>query len=260
MEVVDLVGLEVEMTKTSVAEEFGSLNSTLFRWQDEFLVPVATVRMGMLRSPDFVVGIGSSFASFVKGLPSKLRFRAALCWFSYNISKIRSSRLTLPELGFSGHLAWRMEKKFGLLSKLLPVVPPRPPVGHNLMLSSDNFSLVPSGALGPEERRINSWEMVAWKWGVDFSASRSRSVIRHFVALSFLRPVGPDFHTPFLRYRLTLPTFSSRAWIRRFFPVSTLEKEEICSHSLLFSQFWTPDFLPRYEEHEPLRVDVAVVA
>jgi hypothetical protein len=251
MDVVASVGLEVERTKTSISESFGSLNSTLFRWSGEFLHVVPTVRMGMLRPFDFVTGCGTSFSAFVAGLPSHVRYRAACCWFSYHVSKIRASKLTLPELKFTGRLAMRMEKKFSLPTRLALLVPPKPPVGHSVFLSSDSFSLVPSGSLGPEEEEINACEMVAWKWSLDYSQCRVRSTVRYCLQLSSLRTtdVGKSIADACnLRYHLTRPGWSGSEWRRCFFPRVIRDKEVICSNSLLFSQFWVPDFLPRYED------------
>jgi len=251
MNVVAMVGLEVERSKTSVSEEFGSLNSTLFRWQGRHLRVVPTVRMGMLRPFDFVTGCGSSFASFVAGLSPDVRYRAACCWFSYHVANIRSSRLTLPELGFTGRLAMRMEAKFSMPSRLSLVRPPKPPVGHNVLLSSDSFSYVPSGVLGPEEDEVNACEMIAWKWSLDYLPCKDRAAIRYCLQLSNCRPC-PDVGLRIsdavnIRYRLTQTGWSGREWRRCFFPRFSGVKEVICSNSLLFSQFWVPDFLPRYE-------------
>jgi hypothetical protein len=253
MNVVSSVGLEVESSKTSISEEYGSLNSTLFRWSDSLLWVVPTIRMGMLKASDYVVGAGLSFSSFVKGLESGLRYRAACCWFSYRISQLRSSRMTLPELGFSGSLALRMEKKFSLPSNLAPCLPPKSPTGHNVALSSEEFIKVPAGSLGREEEEINSCEMVAWKWSVRFSESRVRSVIRYCLQLSAIRPRVIDFSEPFWVSRLTRQDCSGSGWRRRFFPRVILGKEVFCSVNLVFSQYFTTDVLPRYED------DVSIV-
>jgi hypothetical protein len=256
MDVVASVGLKVERSKTSISLEFGSLNSTLFRWSGRFLRVVPTVRMGMLRPFDFVTGCGTSFSSFVAGLEPGVRFRAACCWFSFHVAKIRSSRLTLPELGFTGRLAMRMERKFSMPSRLAILVPPKSPVGHNVFLSSDSFSCVPSGSLGPEEQDINACEMVAWKWSLDYFPCRVRSSIRYCLQLSSLRrrDVSRDISDALgLRYFLTQPGWTGSEWRRCFFPRVIRDKEIICSNSLLFSQYWVPDFLPRYED------DVSIV-
>jgi len=259
-ETVSSVGLTVETTKTSVSESFGSLNSTLFRWSSGFLEVSPTLRFGMLRHTEYLAGIGRTFASFVRGIPSRVRYRAACCWFSYSVSRIRSSRLTLPELGFEGALAWRMGSKFGFPSTRTLAIPPKSPVGHNLILSSDSFSLVPAGSLGPEEREINAAEMVAWKWSVEFSECRVRSAIRYCLLLSQVRPVkGPDFSLSVLDrplssrfgFHLSRHAMKGWEWRRRFFPRVVREETEICADSLVFSQYYRGDLLPPYEEGFP---------
>jgi hypothetical protein len=250
MDVVASVGLEVERSKTSVSDSFGSLNSTLFRWRGEFLRVVPTVRMGMLRSFDYITGCGVAFSKFVEGLDPVVRYRAACCWFSYHVVKIRSSRLTLPELGFTGRLAMRMEEKFLLPSRLSLCSPPKPPVGHNVCLSSDSFSLVSAGSLGSEELEVNACEMVAWKWSVDYLPSRTKAGLRYCLQLSSIRPadVGQRISDALnLRSFLTQTGWKASEWRRCFFPRIIRDKEVICSDTLLLSQYTVPDFLPRYE-------------
>jgi hypothetical protein len=256
-QVVSDVGLVVEPSKTSVSSSFGSLNSTLFRWRDGLLYVVPTVRFGMLRPTEYVVGIGKSFASFVRGLSPQVRYRAACCWFSYKVAQVRSSRLTLPELSFEGALAWRMGKKFGFRSTSTLACPPRAPVGHNLILSSDSFSLCPEGSLGPEEREINAAEMVAWKWSREFEGHRVRSAIRYCIGLSAVRPcMGPDLSVSAcwrpssqrFGFHLSRPTLNGWQWRKLFFPRVVRERLEIVADSLVFSQYYRGDLLPAYED------------
>lgn len=277
MKVVSDVGLDVEVSKTSVSDSFGSLNSTLFRWKEGLLFVVPTVRFGMLRPSEYVTGLGKTFASFVRGLEPGVRFRAACCWFSYKVSQLRSCRLTLPELGFEGALSWRMGVKFGFHSTPTLCSPPSAPVGHNLILSSDSFSLVPEGSLGPEEEEINACEMVAWKWSVDFEGHRVRSALRYCVRLSSVRPFeGPDFsyYTCWRRgsfgFGLTRPGLNGWQWRKRFFPRVVRERTMIVSDSLVFSQYYRGDLLPSYydglsmppsyEESEAAGPELSVVA
>jgi len=70
MNVVGELGLEVERSKTSVSQEFGTLNSTLLRWFGGRLRVSPTLRYGMLRPREFLNGIGRDFASFVRGVPA----------------------------------------------------------------------------------------------------------------------------------------------------------------------------------------------
>jgi hypothetical protein len=241
------LGLEVELTKTSFSNEFGSLNSTLFRWEGELLRVVPTLRFGMLAPRDFITGIGLSFSSFVKDQPCEVRYRAACCWFSYFISSIRSSRHTLPELLFTGSLAWRMEKKFSILSDCAFIAPPKNPVGHNIALSSDNCVVMDGGVLSSELDELNGLEMVSWKWAVDYSSARTRSVLRYCLQLSSVRPQFPDFHRAFARIRLS-PSLSRERWRRSFFPRVRETKEVIVFRTVLLTQESLNDILPRYED------------
>jgi hypothetical protein len=144
-----------------------------------------------------------------------------------------------------------MEKKFKMPSKQACLSPPKPPIGHNVFLSSDKFSLLDEGALGPEEEALNACEMVAWKWTLEFSETRTSSVLRYCLQLSELhrRSVGEEISKACnWRSFLTRPAWSGSEWRRCFFPRVSRERKVIVADTLLFSQFWTPDFLPAYED------------
>jgi len=196
MKVVGEVGLEVECTKTSVASDYGTLNSTLLRWKKDRLRVVPTLRFGMLRSMPFPNSLSKGFSSFcTPGLPAQVRFNAGLEFLKWHSSIIRKTGLSPQELGFSGRMAWRCFFKVGLLRsqkvKLrddplasIKKVLPRPPCPHNLALSSDAVDWVPS--LLPEEELLNRREMASWKWRVKdtFSESSKSLKVRFWLGLS----------------------------------------------------------------------------
>lgn len=210
MSVVGDLGLEVEQSKTSISESYGTLNSTLFEWIGTSLEVSPTPRLGMLRPVDFSVALGANFRAYLLGFRRELWFKAGFVFFKRHLYRLRESRLSLDELGFRGSLAWRIAKIFGLLPKDLVVVPaPLLPCPHNLHLPSGGaVSKVESGSLGPELERLNSLQMVSWKWGMDYS--REQAALQYCLSLSRVRPLeGPDFVVFPRRYRLTPPSRSS---------------------------------------------------
>lgn len=161
--VVSAVGLEVEQTKTSVARDFGSLNSTLLRWEEGRLVPVWSPRFGMFRPAEHPGSLGSAFLSFLRGAPDEYRFPAAREWFNWHIGEIRSARVSLPSLGFRGLLAKRLAGLFHVLH-FDDVEFPRAFRTHGVVMSADFVSRIPTDALSDEERRQASMEIAAQKW------------------------------------------------------------------------------------------------
>jgi hypothetical protein len=196
MQVVGEVGLEVEQTKTSVASDYGSLNSTLLRWKGDRLRVVPTLRFGMLRSMPFANSLSKSFLSFAcRGLPAQVRFNAGLEFLKWHSPLIRRTGLAPCELGFTGRFAWRCFLKVGLLrqqkvrirddplasiSKSLPPVP----CPHNIVLTSDVVEWVPS--LSREEEMMNRREMASWKWRVrvGFKQTSKAREIKYWLGLS----------------------------------------------------------------------------
>uniref|UniRef100_A0AAU7YE01 RNA-dependent RNA polymerase n=1 Tax=Exserohilum turcicum ourmia-like virus 3 TaxID=3229042 RepID=A0AAU7YE01_9VIRU len=181
-EVVGLVGLEVELSKTSVAEDFGSLNSTLYRWKSGLLREVPTLRFGMLRTMPFANSVAASFRAFTKpGLPAQVRFNAGIEFLKWHSSLILRTGLAPNELGFSGRLAWRCYLKSGLLrtqkkrflddpfSRCQRSLPKEPCV-HNIVLD-DAVEWVPS--VTEEEERMTRREIASWKWRMRGSFRRS---------------------------------------------------------------------------------------
>jgi hypothetical protein len=224
METVSEVGLEVERTKTSISQEFGSLNSTLVRWSNGRLKVVPTLRFGMLRQPEFPHNLSKVFRDFVSAAPRKggVRFIAAREWFSWQRPSFKQG-LSLAELGFEGSLAWRAAGREGILTlqksrlltgetldKSLPSVKDL----HNVVLSGDNVVKVPS--LTKEEELAFGLEVVAWKWTLarNVSISRKTAKLRFFLALHSARFSG--------HYDASIIACSrgleSRPWYRRRAP------------------------------------------
>lgn len=183
------VGLEVERTKTSFADDFGSLNSTLVRWRGTHLRVVPTVRMGMLRSSDYVNSLSTNFQNFVRGLGARA-YECAWQFFSWHKpSLIRSSR-TLRELGFRGALAWRVASKMRiqrvpLRDRILKLGPPPPaPTFHNFVLSKDDVDYLPEVNVSQADLRGSNLEMASWKWSLRKKFRAQGSIISYLAALS----------------------------------------------------------------------------
>jgi len=186
------LGLEVERTKTSVDDEYGSLNSTLLRFVGGYLRVVPTLRFGRLRSSEFVNSLGREFSLFLSGVTSNQRFRAGLVWFRSKLRSLRSTRLTLHELGFRGTLALRLGGLFKLaLFDPEPVLVPSPPVGHGITLSSEEFSRLPEEETTAEIRQAAARETAAWKFTLDFRDCRVKAALQYCLALSAVRRVEP---------------------------------------------------------------------
>lgn len=196
VKVVGEVGLEVERTKTSVAEDFGSLNSTLLRWKSGFLRVVPTLRFGMLRPQPFVNSLPRSLHQFASpGLPADVRYRSGIEFVRWHLSTILRSNLAPHELGFSGRFAWRVLHKGGALGAVkrrmdanpndsLCTALPSLPCPHNVVMTSEDVEWVPS--LSAEEERMNRRELAAWKWRKvgTFKAGVKTLELRYWMGLS----------------------------------------------------------------------------
>jgi len=198
--VVGAVGLEVEETKTSVEDDWGTLNSTLLRWVDGSLQPVWSPRFGMLRPAEFPNSLGKSFLDFLKGAPVCYRFRAGREFFSWHLGELRSARLSLDKLGFRGLLAIRLAGLFHLLH-FRGSDPPRPFLRHGVSMCADFVTHVPPDALDDELRFSGSLEVAAGKWSEGWApVQRTREAILY--CLSRTAAKGNRFDYP-----LVLPYF-----------------------------------------------------
>jgi hypothetical protein len=196
--VVNQVGLEVEVTKTSVSGLYGSLNSTLLRW-DEFglLGPVWSPRFGMLLRPDDVSSLGKTFESFLAGCPVEFRFNAGKEFFKWHSGSLRSAGVSLPSLGFRGLLARRLARLFKFLH-FGDAELPRYPSPHECGFPDDFIVPVPYSQTDAELRFHSSVETAAMVWSRGYvPTERSRNLIRYCMRLSALRRGRFDYpHVP----------------------------------------------------------------
>jgi hypothetical protein len=194
--VVASVGLEVERTKTSVARGFGSLNSTLLRWNEGgFLAPVWSPRFGMLRPAEHPGSLGRSFLEFLKFSPSEYRYRAGRVWFDWHIGELRSSGVALPDLGFRGLLAKRLAGLYHV-SHFPSSEFPSYFRSHGVAMTGDFVSRVEASALSKEELFQSSVEVAAGKWSAGYSAvDRVREAILYCLARSAAKGRRFDYPT-----------------------------------------------------------------
>nr|WLK77426.1 RNA-dependent RNA polymerase [Suillus luteus botourmiavirus 1] len=192
MDTVGGLGLEVERTKTSIAVDYGSLNSTLLRWNDEGLLDVVpTLRFGMLRPADYPHNLGKSFEDFLRGQTGDIRWRAGRKFFDYHVGELRAQPLSLPSLGFRGSLAHRLARIYGLLGRPDGELP-RPPRVHSVELPRDLVCEVPLDAVSEEVRNLNAIETAAWKWTTGFQpAAKTSEAIQYCLEMSSLVPTEP---------------------------------------------------------------------
>jgi len=183
MKTVSSLGLEVERTKTSVDERFGTLNSTLLRWSGGNLRVRPTLRFGRLRQAEFVNSLSVAFRDWLAGVKGNLRFRAGVVFFKRNLTLLRSTKLSLLELGFRGRLAHRLGVLFSMDSALLELSPPPIPVGHNCVPDS-LCTIKLEEDCAPEVLLANDRETAAWKFSFKYRQWLDRAKILYFVRLS----------------------------------------------------------------------------
>jgi hypothetical protein len=247
MDTVGSIGLEVERSKTSIAYDFGSLNSTLLRWSGDALVVVPTLRFGMLRQAEFPQGLGRSFYSFCGKIEDvDVKWRAARAFFRWHLKSLRSTRLTLDELGFRGTLARRLAGIFNLLpTDILILEAPVTPSPHNVRVHPNLVVKITKRSAGPELSEINSYMMSAWKWNHLFQPTST--AIQYALEMSKIRrPPGPRFcDLPMSRQSKV----TGRAIKRRFCRQSE-EGTEMLFVELLATQQFEACSLPPYDGEE----------
>jgi len=252
MSVVSQLGLEVERTKTSVDPSFGSLNSTLVRWVGVNLRVIPTFRFGMFRRADDVSSLPDTFRSFLRGRKSSLRFKAAREFFRWHLPVLRSTRLTLPELGFRGLLAWRMGVLFDFPVHRSAFSVPRLPKKHNVIFSSEKVTFVSEATLSAELKEMNGREMAAWKFGVSWRCVESEytsQCIRRCMALSAIRgSSGPCFKELLAPgFGVRVSPLSRREWQDEFLAQKECREESYP----LFSDILCLQRLEDYDEGPP---------
>lgn len=167
---VGSLGLEVELTKTSVDADYGSLNSTLLRWgPDDYLFVVPTLRFGMLRPSEHLGNLGKSFDDFTRGEPGECKYRAGRVFFDFHLGEMKKSAWSATSLGFRGDLAHSLCKKYGLLSvdRLEGEYPPawQP---HDVVLPNALVAEVEKTELPDEVVEVSACEVASWKWSVGY--------------------------------------------------------------------------------------------
>jgi len=235
------LGLEVERTKTSVDAEVGTLNSTLLRFVGVDLRVIQTLRWGRLKPQELPHSLAANFTSWLAGSNPACRFRAGMVFFRRYVGLLRSTRLTLLELGFRGKLAYRLARMFKMASGECSVVLPHVTVGHNAVPAA-LCTVVPEEEVESCLIEANDRETAAWKFSFRYSQWFELARIRDCVRLSSVRsePV-PQFSVveydrcPGLRWKLTPPSWSSV--LRSFLvPVRETVKVRLIFDSLLVAR------------------------
>jgi hypothetical protein len=198
---ISSVGLEVESSKTSVENDWGTINSTLLRWVDGGLEPCWSARFGMFRPAECPNSLGMTFSSFLSGCADPdVRFRAGREFFRWHLGELRSSGVSPVSLGFRGLLARRLSKLYDLLElplNELPAAYKRHEVGYD----ADFVSRHDLHSLSDEELFMSSLELGSQKWAKGWrGADYVRNAIRYCVLRS-----SSKFH----RYDYN---FDSRPW------------------------------------------------
>ncbi|QGY72574.1 RNA dependent RNA polymerase [Plasmopara viticola lesion associated ourmia-like virus 44] len=182
---ISSIGLTVETTKTSVESDWGTINSTLLRWNDGLLDPCWSARFGMFRPAEHPGSLGMTFSSFLSGCDSPdVRFRAGREFFKWHLGELRSSGVSPVSLGFRGLLARRLSKLFDLLELPLTELPPaykRHEVGYD----ADFVSRHDLSALSEEELFMSSLELGSQKWGKGWKGTDYiKTALRYCIARS----------------------------------------------------------------------------
>jgi len=217
MDTVKHLGLEVEETKTSVSDSYGTLNSTLIERKHGRYVVRQTLRFGMLRECEDVTSLSQTFSSFLSGIHGNHRYRAGVEFFKWHLGTLKNQRLTTLELGFRGDLAWRITRKFNLMMSPLTYDVPYLGPDHNVIVPRDRCVFVKPSSLSKEDRKKSAREMAAWKFSCEFKSLAKRSRLDFFLKLSEIRPSSPDF-LPYLSgfgegSKLSRPTWgATRRW------------------------------------------------
>jgi hypothetical protein len=250
------LGLTVELTKTSFSKSFGTINSCLVRWRSGKLLPISTLRLGMLREPKFPNCLPRSFDQFLANLPRHLRYSAGVEFFVWHRQILKRTHLAMSEIGFSGSLALRCAKRAGLLSVDVArardfslgrgSLPPEPSP-HNIILDREDVTMIEEGFLGGELAQLNGYEMASFKWKLRGSFSYREQAVRYWMLLS--RP-GPGLQLPdrFTWSRLTHQVGWEFAEVRRRFLLrrdDTRSCPVFSSLVLLFREM-EDDILPAY--------------
>lgn len=252
MRVVGDLGLEVERSKTSVSREFGTLNSTLFRWSKGALVVAPTLRFGMLRRSESPGGLGITFLKFLEGQPPRIRWVMGKEFFKWHVATMRSAgRISCDEFSFRGRLAWRISEMFKLNYDGERVTVPAVPAKHDVQVPPNLYTMMDRGCLSTELEELNGLEMVAWRWTHEFN--KRKQAVRWCLEMSCLRaPVAPcvDARGVDVRVRSWLrPTARRRVKARYGVPIP-VGRQMVFNHLLQLQDYSVYEALPRYSSVE----------
>lgn len=194
-------GLTVEETKTSTSESFGTLNSTLCRWHGSSLVPVPTVRMGLLKKSEFPHHLGDNLRSFLRGVNKRYWFTATCSFLSWKATEVDPYAVSLAGLGIRGRMAIRALRALGWWEREKDAVAlgcvdiPKEPSPHNIVLSSEDIVIVKSeDAWKYSQLQGKAMAEKKWSMSADFKPSREKKVflksirLRYFSKLEALPP------------------------------------------------------------------------
>jgi len=188
MSVVGGLGLEVEKTKTSVSNEFGTLNSTLVRWAHGKLTVVKTLRLGMLRECSHPGNLGDVALLFSRVGPRDTWLRNSLEFLRWHERTILKWNAVASDMGFRGRLMrraftvfrrgrllWRDDVLHQLKLDRLPAAH----CPHNIVMSSQEFVSVDRALLSKEiSREAANW-MASRKWelGRGYESKKSPQMV-----------------------------------------------------------------------------------
>jgi hypothetical protein len=207
------LGFVVEKTKTSVSQGFGTINSTLLKWREGKLVVIPTMRLGMLRKPEYPHQLGKTFRDFCRGVQPEERYDAATSFLDFHRGTIVSSRVSMLQLGFNGKLArvaarkvglWTRERQFEREGWSIPLEPA--PTPHNIIMAKADVEMVETEFLVGDLIDLQAREMASEKWrlGADMVLSKPSILRKQWYsqqdkAWDMRNPVDEGVY----RYRLT---------------------------------------------------------
>ncbi|QKI79905.1 RNA-dependent RNA polymerase [Erysiphe necator associated ourmia-like virus 75] len=188
MSVVGDLGLEVERTKTSVSNEFGTLNSTLVRWKSGNLVVVRTLRLGMLRECSHPGNLGTSALLFSRVGPRETWLANCLAFLSWHARTIVRWNSVASDMGFRGRLLRRAFERFrggrllwrdDVLHQMKIDRLPGAHCPHNIVMGSEEFVTVPEESLTKELKRDTAVWMASRKWelGREYTVRKQGKVV-----------------------------------------------------------------------------------
>lgn len=231
---VGALGLQVEVTKTSVSRSYGTLNSTLLRWQSGGLCPVPTIRMGILGPSELPHHTGDNLRSFLRGVNKKHWFTATCFFLKWKERERASACCTWGAIGLRGRMVVRAMRSLGVWEREVDMALAgldtisREPSPHNIILASNSVVVVRKEE-AVHYREIQGEEMAEKKWSLakDFKANTEK---RNFLRNNRLRVTERLEALPeYFRFGLS-------SWTR--------QEEELYVFSRLMRPVYTSDVCP----------------